>query len=67
MMSRQRRWQLAREAEGRCVACGGPRDSTTQKCSRCYSRHGLRRRRTKRELRGTLSAPAALPDLSTCH
>ena len=43
-MTRQRRWQLARRAEGRCTICGQPRTHYPEECDACR----VKRRRYQR-------------------
>jgi len=49
-LSRQRRWQLARIAEGRCSLCGKPRCHYTTMCDEC----ALAKRRRERVRHGLL-------------
>lgn len=37
-LSRQRRWQLKRVKEGRCIICGDPRNIYAQHCDDCHER-----------------------------
>ncbi len=48
-VSRQRRWQLARVAEGRCSVCGKPRRHYATVCDPC----ALKERRRERAREGT--------------
>ena len=48
-LSRQRRWQLARIAEGRCSKCGKPLRHYPTMCDAC----ALKNRRRMRALHGT--------------
>lgn len=36
-LSRQRRWQLRKQAEGRCITCGGINPTSKTRCPRCYA------------------------------
>lgn len=37
LLSRQRRWQLRKRAEGRCTICGRPRDGGTRQHCRIHA------------------------------
>lgn len=43
-LSRQRRWQNKRLAEGRCVRCGAMRNLYSQRCDDCQTRETVRAR-----------------------
>lgn len=35
-LSRQRRWQLKKKTEGKCIICGKPRQNYAQHCDECW-------------------------------
>lgn len=37
-ISYQRRWQLKKLAEGKCITCGGKNDSGKTRCPKCYAK-----------------------------
>lgn len=49
-LSRQRKWQNRRLAEGRCVRCGQKRNLYAQRCDSCQSKE-TERAREKNECR----------------
>lgn len=59
-MTRQRLWQLARRAEGRCIGCGEPSPTGHQHCVGCRAKRDLRRSERRRELRA-LTGPRLGP------
>lgn len=44
-MTRQRRWQLKRRAEGRCITCGRKRNLYKHHCDQCNGKHLLYQRK----------------------
>ena len=48
-LSRQRRWQLAREAKGLCYICGAPLGVYARRCDDCE----LKQNELKRKSRGS--------------
>lgn len=47
-MTRQRRWQNKRLAEGKCVCCGAKRNLYSQRCDACQTQETERARNRNR-------------------
>jgi hypothetical protein len=43
-MTKQRRWQLKKQAEGNCMTCGKPRNLYAERCDTCHAVERLRTR-----------------------
>lgn len=41
MVSRQRRWQLKKQGEGKCAQCGKKRKDDKAFCDKCKKKHSV--------------------------